>query len=133
MKPPPQDSAAGTERAISRILRIGVSASLVAISAGTLLAFVRAGGYGKEPADLARLIGPAGAFPRTAAWILGGALRLDGRAVIVTGLLLLIATPVLRVAVSIVSFARERDRAFVVITSAVLGLLLLSLVLGRAG
>jgi len=110
-----------------------VSASLVAISAGTLLAFVRAGGYGKEPADLARLIGPAGAFPRTAAWILGGALRLDGRAVIVTGLLLLIATPVLRVAVSIVSFARERDRAFVVITSAVLGLLLLSLVLGRAG
>ena len=133
MKPPAQDSSAGTERAISRILRIGVSASLVAISAGTLLAFVRAGGYGKEPADLARLIGPAGAFPRTAAWILGGALRLGGRAVIVTGLLLLIATPVLRVAVSIVSFARERDRAFVVITSAVLGLLLLSLVLGRAG
>jgi uncharacterized membrane protein len=82
---------------------------------------------------VARLIGPAGAFPRTADWILGGLLRLDGGAVIVAGLLLLIATPVLRVAVSIVSFSKERDRAFVVITSAVLGLLLLSLVLGRAG
>jgi uncharacterized membrane protein len=133
MKAPARDPAAGTERAISRILRIGVTASLVALTAGTLLAFIRGGGYGGQPAEVARLIGPAGAFPRTAAWILGGLLRLDGRAVIVTGLLLLIATPVLRVAVSIVSFAKERDRTFVVITSAVLGLLLLSLVLGRAG
>lgn len=133
MRPPAQDRAAGTERAISQILRIGVTSSLVAITAGTLLSFVRAGGYGREPADVARLIGPAGAFPRSAAWIVGGLLRLDGGAVIVTGLLLLILTPALRVAVSIVSFAKERDRAFVVITSAVLGLLLLSLVLGRAG
>jgi uncharacterized membrane protein len=133
MKPATQEPAAGTEQAISRILRIGVTASLVLIAAGTLLSFLRSGGYGHQPSEVARLIGPAGAFPRTAGWILGGLLRLDGRAVIVAGLLLLIATPVLRVAVSIASFAKERDRAFVVITSAVLGLLLLSLVLGRAG
>ena len=133
MRPETQDPGAGTERAISRILRAGVTASLVTLTAGTLLSFLRGAGYGTRPADVAGLIGPAGSFPRTASWIFGGLLRLDGAAVIVAGLLLLIATPVLRVAVSIASFARERDRAFVAITSAVLCLLLLSLALGRAG
>lgn len=49
------------------------------------------------------------------------------------GLLLLIATPVARVAASIVLFARERDITFVIITTTVLVLLLLSFVLGAAG
>jgi uncharacterized membrane protein len=49
------------------------------------------------------------------------------------GLLLLIATPVLRVAVSILAFVYQRDRAFVAITSIVLALLLTSFVLGRGG
>jgi uncharacterized membrane protein len=45
----------------------------------------------------------------------------------------LVATPVARVALSIAVFARQRDRTYVVITSIVLGLLLLSFALGRAG
>ena len=49
------------------------------------------------------------------------------------GLLLLIATPVARVAASIFLFARERDFTFVIITTTVLLLLLLSFVLGAAG
>ena len=49
------------------------------------------------------------------------------------GLLLLIATPVARVAASIVLFARERDFTFVIITTTVLLLLLLSFVLGATG
>ena len=54
-------------------------------------------------------------------------------AVIVAGLVLLIATPVIRVAVSLVAFTRERDRTFVAITATVLFLLLLSFLLGKAG
>ena len=50
-----------------------------------------------------------------------------GRAIIQLGLLLLIATPVARVAFSLVAFLRERDRAYVLITSFVLALLLVSL------
>jgi len=46
------------------------------------------------------------------------------------GLLVLIATPVTRVAVSIVAFIRMRDRRYVVITTVVLALLLLSFFLG---
>ena len=56
-----------------------------------------------------------------------------GQGIAMLGLLLLIATPVARVAVSIVLFARERDYTFVLITSTVLALLILSFVLGAAG
>lgn len=133
MTPPDHEPSAGTEKAISLVLRVGVTTSLVLIAAGTLVSFLGPGGYGSQAGELARLTGPGGAFPRSFSWLLGGLLHLNGSAVIVAGLILLIATPVLRVAVSIVSFAKERDRPFVVITSVVLGLLLLSLLLGRAG
>jgi uncharacterized membrane protein len=43
------------------------------------------------------------------------------------GLLVLIATPVVRVAISVVGFALEGDRLYVAITAAVLTILLLSL------
>ena len=122
----------GAELAISRILRAGVNASLLLVAAGSALSFAQAGGYGPLPADVARLAGPAGSFPRTAAWLASGVLHLRGQAVIVAGLLLLIATPVIRVAASIAAFALERDRAFVAITAAVLLLLLASFALGAS-
>ncbi len=46
------------------------------------------------------------------------------------GLLVLMATPVVRVALSLLVFGRQRDRAFVAVTSVVLALLLWSFVLG---
>lgn len=123
----------GAEDAVSWVLRVGVAASLVLIAAGAMLSFLQAGGYSAAPSEVSRLTGPGGAFPRTSTWFFAGLARLDGQAVIVAGLLLLIATPVLRVAVSMVSFARNRDRAFTVITAAVLALLLVSFALGKAG
>ena len=51
-------------------------------------------------------------------------------ALIMPGLLLLICTPVLRVAASIVIFAVEREQDYVWITVAVLTLVLLSFALG---
>jgi uncharacterized membrane protein len=50
-----------------------------------------------------------------------------GRGLIQLGLLLLIATPIARVAFSIVGFAIERDRLYVVFTLIVLAILLFSL------
>jgi len=46
------------------------------------------------------------------------------------GVLLLIATPVLRVAVSVIGFAIGHDRRFVVITLAVLAVLIGSFAVG---
>ncbi len=48
----------------------------------------------------------------------------------VLGVILLVATPVSRVAFSIYAFARQKDAMYVVITMIVLGLLVFSLVWG---
>jgi uncharacterized membrane protein len=53
-----------------------------------------------------------------------------GPALVMLGLLLLILTPVMRVAVSVVSFALDRDRRYVLITLTVLGVLIGSFALG---
>src|SRR5499426_1298861 len=72
-----------------------------------------------EPAEL-----------RTIAGILHEALALRGRGLIQLGLLLLIATPIARVAFSVFAFLYQRDWTYVMITLMVLGLLLYSLVGG---
>ena len=59
--------------------------------------------------------------------ILGGIRRLSGRSIIQFGLLLLIATPVARVAFSMVAFALEKDKLYVAIAAIVLAVLLFSL------
>jgi len=56
-----------------------------------------------------------------------------GQAIVTLGLLLLIATPIARVAFSVAAFIVERDRVYVVITIVVLALLLLSLLFGVEG
>jgi uncharacterized membrane protein len=63
--------------------------------------------------------------------IIGDTVALHGRGIIQLGLLLLIATPVARVAFSIFGFAQERDRMYVVFTVIVFAILLWSL-LGSA-
>lgn len=59
--------------------------------------------------------------------VVAGAFTLHSRWIIQLGLLLLIATPVARVALSLTAFALQRDRTYVVVTGIVLALLLYSL------
>jgi uncharacterized membrane protein len=63
----------------------------------------------------------------TVSGIIHGVLHLSGRAIIQLGLLILIATPVARVAFSAVAFAIEHDYLYVWITLFVLAVLLYSL------
>jgi len=106
-----------TELIISGVLRGGVLLSVAVILAGLayLYALKFAGGlhYTSYPDTLRRL--------------LAGLLALDPLAIIVLGLMILLATPVVRVAVSIVAFAIEEDRTYVMITSLVLVILLFSI------
>jgi uncharacterized membrane protein len=55
------------------------------------------------------------------------ALSFSGRGIIQFGLLLLIATPVMRVAFAVVAFMIQRDRIYVGVTLIVLSVLLFSL------
>jgi uncharacterized membrane protein len=67
---------------------------------------------------------------RSVTGIIGLALHGEALAVIQLGLVLLILTPILRVALSAIAFVKEKDRLYVSITLLVLGLLLYSLVAG---
>ena len=69
---------------------------------------------------------------RTVPGIFHEALALHGRGLIQLGLLILIATPIARVAFSVVAFLYQRDWTYVVVTLIVLGLLVYSL-LGGGG
>jgi uncharacterized membrane protein len=119
------------ELLLSVILRTGVIVSFIVIVAGTVLAFARQNEYASTPEALRHLTEPGAAYPRTLGAIFADAFRGRGQALIMLGLLLLIATPVIRVAASVAVFALQRDRAFVMLTLIVLVLLLAALWLGR--
>ncbi len=63
--------------------------------------------------------------------LLPEAFRGDSEAIIQFGILLLIATPVARVAFLVGAFALERDRIYVAVSSVVLAILLYSIIFSR--
>lgn len=125
-------SAGKVELLLSRLLRSGVATSLAVISVGLLLMFVHHPQYLYADHDLKRLTSPGAAFPHSVTEAAVGLREIQGRSVIVLGLILLIATPILRVLVMAVVFAIERDRLFFIITGTVLIVLLVSFILGKS-
>jgi uncharacterized membrane protein len=116
-----------TEAVIGAILRVGVLLAASVVVCGGIIYLVRHGtsmpDYGVfqgEPAELATISG-----------ILSYALSFHGLGIIQLGLLVLIATPVVRVAFSVVAFALERDWLYVAVTVVVLAVLVFSLAGGR--
>lgn len=121
------------EIAISTLLRVGVIASLLTILLGLGAMFAHHPDYLKSSADLKRLTAPGAAFPHSLAEIAGGLKTYRGQSIVAVGLLMLIATPIFRVAVSILAFALQRDWTYAIITFVVLAVLLFSFFLGKAG
>lgn len=119
------------ELLISNLLRVGVIASLTLIVIGTILSFVHHPAYIVSSTELQRLTQTGATFPFTWRDIMAGVQNLRGQAIVAVGLLLLIATPITRVAISILAFIYQKDRVYTLITLAVLCLLLLSFVLGK--
>ena len=118
---------------ISWLLRIGVATSATLVVVGMVLVFRHHPSYRSSPTDLTALTNASIEYPHTVRSVITAAVAGRGQGIAMLGLLLLIATPVLRVAVSILLFLHERDFRFVTITMTVLALLLLSFVLGAAG
>jgi len=121
------------EITISYVLRIGVIASLAIVVVGCFVGLARHPGYILSPDALHDLTQKGATFPHSLPDVLAGVRQMRGQAIIAAGLLLLILTPVMRVAVSILAFIYQRDRIFTLITTTVLIILLLSFVLGHAG
>ncbi len=115
------------EVAIGRMLRIGVTIAAAVILTGGLV-YLR---HGAGPAPDYRHFHVA---PQEALSIRGtftGIVRGSSLSIIQLGVLLLIATPVVRVVFALVGFAREGDRLYASISAAVLAILVFSLLHSR--
>jgi uncharacterized membrane protein len=116
----------GLDEKLGILLRTGVLISAVVVLGGGILYLIHAG-FGRpnyrvfhgEPADL-----------RSVPGILKDAFSLRPTGLIQLGLLLLIATPITRVAFSVLAFAQQRDPTYVIVTLIVFTLLIYSLVGG---
>ena len=111
------------ERIIGVLLQTGVLLSILVALIGMTLYLGRAGRqvadfqvFRGEPFDL-----------RSAPAIVAAALAGRREAVIQLGVVILIATPIARVLLSLVAFALQRDRTYVVVTLIVLVVLLCGL------
>ncbi len=114
---------ADVQQAVGNLLRAGVLlAAAVVLAGGAIYLWHHGGGvpdyrvFRGEPLDLRALGG-----------IVRDATSGSGRGLVQLGLLILVATPVARVAFTAVAFALERDRTYVLVALLVLSLLLKSL------
>jgi uncharacterized membrane protein len=117
------------ELLLSRLLRGGVVLSVGLILLGSAIDFARHAADWSSPQALAAWLAAPEAR-RNLAGIARGAVTFDGGALVMLGLLTLIATPVLRVAASVFAFAQQKAVDFIVMTSVVLVLLLVAFTLG---
>jgi uncharacterized membrane protein len=121
------------EVAIGRLLRGGVVLSICVVIAGMALTFVHHPEYVTSRSALGQLTRAGERFPSTIREVISGVRSGEGEAIVMVGLLLLVATPVARVALSIIVFIIERDRLYTMITAAVLLILLVGFATGAAG
>ena len=106
------------ERTVSRILIAGIALSVALMAIGIVLGAVGGDGLpsGVVPlADMPSLL-----------------LDLDAGAYVSLGLIVLVATPFVRVAGSLVAFAVQGDRRYVGVTAVVLTVMCVSVLLGKA-
>ena len=113
---------------IGWILRVGVIVSLSIVIFGGVVYLYR---HGHSIADYSTFKGvPEFVYPSN---IISGVLAFRGRAIIQAGIILLIATPVLRIIFSFIGFIIEKDRLYTFISLLVLLIIIASMVSGHAG
>ena len=109
---------------LGNLLRTGVLVSAAVVLLGACIYLFR---HAHEPADYRVFRGEPSEY-RTIRGVIRSVIvdRGRGQGLIQLGLLLLIATPIARVAFSVLGFAIERDRLYVAFTLLVLAILLYS-------
>jgi uncharacterized membrane protein len=115
------------ERVIGRLLQLGVFLAAMVVAIGGVLLLAQ---YGHLPAGFRDFTGEDPTL-KSITGILAAVARGDSRAIVQLGLVLLIATPVARVALTLGAFIAQRDRLYIFTTTIVLALLLYGLIWGR--
>lgn len=114
---------------IGWILRIGVVLSMVVVIVGGILFVYR---HGNTIADYHVFKGVP-YFIRGAGGIIQGILNFRGQAIIQAGIILLVLTPVIRVAFSAIGFFLEKDYLYTCITLLVFFIIMASMLTGHLG
>lgn len=114
------------EQMVGNLLRIGVFIAAAVTVAGGIAFMIHHGSlvpdhsvFRGQPEMLSTLTG-----------VIAGAIALEPAAIVQLGIVLLIATPVARVLLTLIAFAIQRDWMYVLISAIVLALLTYSLVVG---
>ncbi|MBB6110842.1 DUF1634 domain-containing protein [Mucilaginibacter lappiensis] len=114
---------------IGWILRLGVLLSMSIIFIGGIIYLYR---HGHVTADYHTFKGVPD-FVHNTRGILNGIITFRGRAIIQAGIILLIATPIIRVIFSAIGFILEKDYLYIGITVLVLLIIMASMLSGHAG
>jgi uncharacterized membrane protein len=114
---------------IGWVLRAGVFISMSIVFLGGVLYLCR---HGQTTADYHEFKGVP-VFIHSIPGIFNGIITFRGRAIIQAGIILLIATPVIRVIFSAIGFYLERDYLYTGITIVVLLIIVISALSGHAG
>jgi uncharacterized membrane protein len=112
------------ETMIGRLLQIGVLLAAVTVLAGGVLYLVQSH---SGRVDYRSFV-PGSPYLLSLSGIVLSAAHFESLGLIQLGLLLLIATPVARVALAVVGFALERDRLYTIVSLIVLLILAFSLI-----
>ena len=108
---------------VAAMLRFGITLAAIVVFAGGVL-YLR---HPWSPTPDYSHFRATGRSLSTIAGIFNGLIYLHPQSIIQFGLLLLIATPVARVVLCVIGFARQRDRLYVLVSSVVLLVLIYSL------
>jgi uncharacterized membrane protein len=114
---------------IGWVLRAGVFISMSIVFLGGVLYLYR---HGHTTADYHEFKGIPD-FIHSVPGVINGILTFRGRAIIQAGIILLIATPVIRVVFSAIGFILEKDYLYTGITLIVLFIIIISALSGHAG
>ncbi len=128
----PEEAAAMDEKirkvelAISLVLRIGVVVSVAVVATGLGLMFAHHAAYVPIRGHFSyhQLTSRTTPFPHTFSALGHSIARGNGRGIVVLGILILILTPILRVAVGVLSFIYEKDPPMTIVTLYVLVVLI---------
>jgi uncharacterized membrane protein len=112
------------EIAIGHMLRVGVTTAAIIVLAGAILYLAHAAG----PAPNYRVFHGEVSSPLNLAPVFDGIRNWKSDSIIQLGILVLIATPIVRVLFCVVGFAAQKDSLYVAVSGTVLAVLLYSFI-----
>ncbi|WP_295667428.1 DUF1634 domain-containing protein [uncultured Mucilaginibacter sp.] len=114
---------------LAQVLRAGTIISISIVFIGGIFYLVR---HGHSIANY-KVFNGIPDFVQHPSGIIYGILNIKGQAIIQLGIVLLIATPIMRVVFSTIGFVLEKDYMYVAISLVVLSIIFFSMMTGRAG